>query len=167
MPYKSWGTTVPFEKYFEIKLTDSVPAGKQIGIYGYQPIAATLSSADLYTLRNFNLATLVNAIQTAIPGEVMYMVMSWNEPGGTQVTDLVLGLVFHNTQDLNGVQQILNTIFATSIGIVLTECYMNQLNAWTAYRLNESPPLNWPLIGGVSIALILGVGALAHAARRR
>lgn len=167
MVYKSWGTPVPFTKYFKINFTESVPAGKQIGIYGYQPIPATLSSADLSALRAFNLTVLVSAIQAAIPGEVKFMEMSWNEPGGTNVTDLVLGLVFHNTQNVDGVQQILNTIFATSIGKVLTECYMNQLNAWKAYRLNESAPLNLPLIGGIVVVAVIGVGALAYAASRR
>lgn len=158
MPFKSWGTTVPFEKYYKSNFTEFIPAGKTVGIYGYQPIAATLTPEALATLQGFDLGFLMSALQYALPCEVNYLQLSWNEPGGTQVTDLVLGIVLRNTRDIDGAQQILNTVFTTSLGAVLAEAYMHQLNAWAVYRLNEDPPIDWLLVAGIGAAAVIGVG---------
>jgi len=164
MPFKSWGTPVPFEKYYKSNMTEFIPTGRTVGIYGYQPIAATLSQEAFNTLRNFDLGFIVSALQTLVPAEVNYVQLSWNEPGGTRVTDLVLGVVLRNTQDVDGAQQILNVIFTTSLGAVLAEANMDQLNAWTVYRLNEEAPgipLEWIVAGVVGVAVVGVILAVA------
>lgn len=166
MPFKSWGTAVQFTEKRDINFSEQVPAGKQIGLYGYQPMPATLSQNNLTALQNFDLNVLVNAIQSAVQGQVNYVQLSWNELGSTQVSDMVLGVVFHNTQDVDGVQQILNTIYATSLGTILAATNMNQLNAWKAYRLNEAPENNWLMIAGIAGGVI-AIAAVVYLVRRR
>ncbi|MCJ7630846.1 hypothetical protein MUP77_00370 [Candidatus Bathyarchaeota archaeon] len=167
MPFKSWGTPVPFDKYYKSNFTEFIPAGRTVGLYGYQPIAATLSPEAFAALQGFDLGFLVSALQTLVPAEVNYVQLSWNELGGTQVTDLVLGVVLRNTQDVDGAQQILNVIFTTSLGAVLAEANMDQLNAWIVYCLNEEPPgipLEW-IVAGVVGAVVVGVIVAVAASR--
>ena len=161
MPFKSWGSITTFEKYYKSNLTEHIPTGKIVGLYGYQPIPATLSQNAFTALQTFDLGFIVSTVQTAMKCEVNYAQLSWNEPGGTQVTDLVLAVVLTSLQDIDGAQQILNTIFTTSLGAVLAEAYMNQLNAWVVYRLNESPPIDLVLIAGVGVAAVIGIVLVA------
>jgi len=165
MPLKSWGTPVDFTQRRDINFTEQVPYGKTIGLYGYQPIPATLTSQNLAALQNYNLATVATALQTTFQGTVNYIQLSWNE-SGTTVSDLVLGIVFSNTQNVDGVQQILNTIYASSLGTLLVATNMSQLNAWKAYRLNEAPENNWLMIVGVAGGIV-AVAAIVYLIKKR
>ncbi len=165
MPFKSWGTSVDFTQKRDVTFTEMVPYGKVIGLYGYQPVPAILSSQNLSALQNYNLATIANAIQASFQGQVNYLQLSWNESGMT-VSDMVLGIVFSNTQNIN-CQEILNTVYASTIGPILVATNMGQLNAWKAYRLNEAPETNWLMIAGITGGLVAIVAAVYLLKRRR
>ena len=166
MPFKSWGAPVAFTQKRDINYTELVPAGKIIGLYGYQPAPATLTQANFSALQSFDLATIANSIQAAFQGTVNYIQLSWNETGGKTVSDLVMGVVFSNTTDVGGVQAILNAVYASPIGGILVATNMAQLNAWKAYRLNEASETNWIMIAGVAGGII-AVAAIAYLIRKR